>query len=126
MCLDCSTVTRARTVSELPDNPYAAQGGDDAEVFYSDHEEESEDQGQLEVERLRRLVQKENMKKVSGLLDLSSQKVQLFSRIRKEESRHLVDVLKVAESFKSQIEKHSTTICPTLETSRCWKPAFMI
>ena len=104
VCLDCSTVTPTRSVSDLPDNPYATQRDDnDNEVFYSDHEEESEDEGQLEVERLRRLVQEENLKKVSELLSLSSQKVQLFSRIRKEESSKLIEVLKVTESFKSQI-----------------------
>ena len=102
-CLDCSTVTRARSVSDLPDNPYVTHGEDQNEVFYSDHEEESEDENQPEVERLRRLVQEENMKKVSELLYLSSQKALLFSRVRKEESSKLVDVLKVTESFMSQI-----------------------
>ena len=43
------------------------------------------------------------MKKVSELLYLSSQKVQLFTRIRKEESSKLADVLKVTESFMSQL-----------------------
>ena len=104
MCLDCSTVTPARSVSDLPDNPYATQRDDnETEVFYSDHEEESEDEGTLEIERLRRLVQEENLKKVSELLSLSSQKVQQFSHIRKEQSSKLIEVLKVTESFKSQI-----------------------
>ena len=96
-------MTKARSVSDLPDNPYLSQVEDDNEVFYSDHEEESEDEDQSEVERLRRLVQEQNMKKVSELLYLSSQKALLFSRIRNEESSKLVDVLKVTESFMSQI-----------------------
>ena len=48
-CLDCSTVTRASSVSDLPDNPYAAHGDEDKEVFYSDQEEDSGDEDKLEA-----------------------------------------------------------------------------